>query len=51
MVRWVKTEARFWDMIWEREWREDLEDLSCSCSVGLCRMLRRKSICGREGSL
>ena len=28
MVRWAETEARFWDVIWESEWREDLEAFS-----------------------
>lgn len=30
MVRWAETEARFWAIIWESEWREDLESLSYS---------------------
>ena len=25
VVRRAETEARFWDIIWESEWREDLE--------------------------
>ena len=28
MVRCAETEARFWAIIWESEWREDLEAFS-----------------------
>lgn len=31
MIRWAETEARFWEIIWESEWREDLEAFSFSC--------------------
>ena len=39
MERWVDTEARFWDITWEREWREDLEGLARKiCIAGWDRL-------------
>lgn len=35
MVRWAETEARFWEIIWEREWREDFVFLHDLRSVSI----------------